>query len=88
MRKNVLIFQLKTQNRLTTETFVFEKINKNLRAQLPSVTFDLWQQITKDSCAKAYAPYKQGTIYPQVIMRCDDNLNSALLKELKGLGEN
>ena len=88
MRKNVLIFQLKTQNRLTTETFVFEKINKNLRAQLPSVTFDRWQQITKDSCAKACAAYRQGTIYTQMIIGCHDNLNRALLKELNGPGEN
>ena len=65
-----------------------EDSNENLRSQLPAGTFEQWQQTTKEVCAKAYAPYKQGTIYPQVIMRCDDNLNRALLKELKGLGEN
>ena len=88
MRKNVLTFQLKTQSRLTTETLVFEKINKNLKSQLPSRTFDRWQQITKDFCAKACAAYRQGTICTQMIIGCDDNLNRALLKELKGLGEN
>ena len=65
-----------------------EESNENLRSQLSSGTFDRWQQTTKEVCAKAYAPYKQGTIYPQMIIRCDDNLNRALLKELKGLGEN
>ena len=88
MRKNVLTFQLKTQSRLTTETLVFEKINKNLKSQLPSGTFDRWQQITKDFCAKACAAYRQGTIDTQMIIGCHDNLNRALLKELKGLGEN
>ena len=88
MRKNVLTFQLKTQSRLTTETLVFEKINKNLKSQLPSGIFDRWQQITKDSCAKACAAYRQGWIYAQMIVGCHDNLHRALLKELKGLGEN
>ena len=88
MRKNVLTFQLKTQSRLTTETLVFEKINKNLKSQLPSRTFDRWRQITKDFCAKGCTAYRQGTIDTQMIIGCHDNLNRALLKELKGLGEN
>ena len=88
MRKNVLTFQLKTQSRLTTETLVFEKINKNLKSQLPSGTFDRWKQITNDFCSKGCAAYRQGTIYRQMIIGCHDNLNRALLKELKGLGEN
>ncbi|WP_197524599.1 chorismate-binding protein [Prochlorococcus marinus] len=88
MRENVLTFQLKAQNRLTTEIFVLEKINKNLRSQLPSVTFDRWQVTTKEVCAKAYAPYKQGSIYLQMIIRCDDSLNLALRQALKGLEEN
>ena len=88
MMMTVLTSLLKSQSLLTTETLVFEKTSKTVRTQLPSGTFDRWKQMTKEVCAKAYAPYKQGTIYPQVIMRCDDNLNRALLKELKGLGEN
>jgi hypothetical protein len=32
-------------------------------------------------------PYKDGTIYPQLVVGCDDNLNRALLKEFRGLGE-
>ena len=88
MRKNVLTFQLKTQSRLTTETLVFEKINKNLKSQLPSRIFDRWRQITKDFCAKGCAAYRQGTIDTQKIIGCHDNLNRVLLKELKALGEN
>lgn len=84
----MLTFQFKTQSRLTTETLVFEKINKNLKSQLPSRTFDRWRQIIKDFCAKGCAAYRQGTIDTQMIIGCHDNLNRALLKELKGLGEN
>ena len=35
--------------------------------------------------AHAYAPYKDGTIYPQLVVGCDDHLNRALLKELHPL---
>ena len=38
-------------------------------------------------CAHAYARFKDGTIYPQLVVACDDNLKRALLKEFKGLGE-
>jgi len=58
-----------------------------LRSQLPSRTFGRWQQTTKEVCAKAYAPYKQSSIYAQMVIRCDDNLNRALRPALKGLGE-
>ncbi|NDC15136.1 MAG: DUF1311 domain-containing protein, partial [Synechococcaceae bacterium WB9_2_170] len=30
--------------------------------------------------------YKQGTIYPQLVVGCDDHLNRALLKEFQPLG--
>jgi len=55
---------------------------------LPIATFNQCQQITNDFCAKVFAAYRQGTIYPQMIIGCDDNLNRALLEVLKGLGEN
>ena len=38
-------------------------------------------------CTAAYAPYRQGTIYPQMVVGCDERLNRVLLEELKGLGE-
>lgn len=64
-----------------------DESSNNLRSQLPVDIFNRWQQTTKEVCAKAYAPYKQVTIYPQMITRCDDSLNRALLQELRGLGE-
>ena len=38
-------------------------------------------------CAAAYAPYRDGSIYPQMVVGCDDRLNRILLEELKGLGK-
>jgi hypothetical protein len=32
-------------------------------------------------CAAAYAPYKDGSIYPQLLVGCEDNLNQTLLRE-------
>jgi len=44
-----------------------------------------WQDTTRAVCAMAYAPYRDGTIYPQLVVACDDHLNRALLQELKAL---
>jgi len=56
-----------------------KKVGKRLMAQ--------WHQATKALCASAYATYKDGTIYPQLLVGCDDRLNRAMLKEFRGLGE-
>ena len=57
-----------------------------LKEQLPAETLEGWEQATKEACAVAYAPYRQGTIYPQMVVGCDDLLNRVLLEELRGLG--
>ena len=36
-------------------------------------------------CAHTYRPFRQRTIYPQLVVGCDDNLNRALLKEFAPL---
>jgi len=46
-----------------------------------------WQRATQAVCAVAKEPYLQGTIYPQLVVGCDDSLNRALLEEFKGLGD-
>ena len=61
--------------------------NADLQKKLPTETFRDWTKTTQKVCAAAYAPYKQGTIYPQMVVSCDDKLNRALLEELKGLGD-
>ena len=65
----------------------WEESNKELRKILSSETFRNWTKTTQEVCAAAYAPYIQGTIYPQMVIICDDRLNRVLLDELKGLGE-
>ena len=64
----------------------WEKSNKALKEQLSPETLENWKQATREVCAVAYAPYREGTIYPQMVVACDDRLNRVLLEELKGLG--
>jgi hypothetical protein len=65
----------------------WEESNQALKRQLEPETLKTWVKATQEVCAAAYAPYKQGTIYPQMVVSCDDRLNRVLLEELKGLGE-
>ena len=64
----------------------WEASNQALKEQLPQATLEKWKAATQEVCAAAYAPYRQGTIYPQMVVGCDDRLNRVLLDELKGLG--
>lgn len=64
-----------------------EQSDKQLHQKISKDLFKQWQDATRVVCAKAYAPYRDGTIYPQLIVGCDDHLNRALLKEFKGLGD-
>ena len=64
----------------------WEESNQALKEQLPQATLEKWKAATQEVCAAAYAPYRQGTIYPQMVVGCDDRLNRVLLEELKGLG--
>ena len=61
--------------------------NQALKEQLTPETLNKWKAATQEVCAAAYAPYRQGTIYPQMVVSCDDRLNRVLLEEIKGLGE-
>ena len=57
-----------------------------LRQKITTQQYTQWSETTRALCEAAYAPYKDGTIYPQLIVGCDDHLNRALLKELQPLG--
>jgi len=46
-----------------------------------------WQEATKALCSAGSAPYQEGTIYPQLVVGCDDRLNRAVLKEFKRMDE-
>ena len=56
-----------------------------LQRKVPRALFQQWQEVTRAVCAHAYAPYKDGTIHPQLVVGCDDHLNRALLKEFAPL---
>ena len=64
----------------------WEESNQALKQQLSPETLETWKRATQEVCAVAYAPYLEGTIYPQMVVGCDDRLNRALLEEMKGLG--
>ena len=63
----------------------WEQSTDQLKSKMSKALFQQWQEATRAVCARAYAPYKDGTIYPQVVVGCDDNLNRALLKEFRPL---
>ena len=65
----------------------WEESNQALREQLEPKTLKTWVKATQEVCAAAYAPYRQGTIYPQMVVSCDDRINRILLEELIGVGE-
>jgi hypothetical protein len=57
-----------------------------LRRKISTQLYKQWQDATRAVCSQAYGPYKDGTIYPQLVVGCDDHLNRALLKEFQPLG--
>jgi Lysozyme inhibitor LprI len=63
----------------------WEQSTTRLQRKIPAALLTQWQAATRAVCAKAYAPYKDGTIYPQLVVGCDDHLNRALLREFRGL---
>ena len=65
----------------------WEQSDAQLREKVSKQVMEQWHEATKAVCSAAYAPYKDGTIYPQMVVGCDDHLNRALLKEFRGLGE-
>ena len=65
----------------------WKQSDAQLREKVSAELMQQWQDATRALCAAAYAPYKNGTIYPQLVVGCDDQLNRALLKEFRGLGE-
>jgi uncharacterized protein YecT (DUF1311 family) len=58
---------------------LLQKVGKGLMGQ--------WHEATKALCSTAYAPYKDGTIYPQLVVGCDDRRNRAMLKEFKRMDQ-
>ena len=64
-----------------------QESNVALEKKLSRGALMQWRRATKEVCSAAKKPYLQGTIYPQLVVGCDDHLNRALLKEFKGLSD-
>ncbi len=56
-----------------------------LEKKLSPEAMKKWREATIEVCSAAYRPYLEGTIYPQMVIGCDDRLNRVLLEEFKGL---
>lgn len=61
----------------------WEQSTGGLQRRLPRSLLQQWQDATRAVCAHAYAPFREGTIYPQLVVGCDDQLNRALLKQFE-----
>ena len=57
-----------------------------LKQKVPMQMLQQWQNATRAVCANANALYKDGSIYSQLVVGCYDNLNRALLKEFRKMG--
>ena len=63
----------------------WEQSTARLQRKTPAALLKQWQEATRAVCAAAYTPYEEGSIYPQLVVGCDDHLNRALLKEFAPL---
>lgn len=61
----------------------WQQSDAQLRQTVGKTLMEQWHEATKALCSAAYAPYQEGTIYPQLVVGCDDRLNRALLNEFK-----
>ena len=64
-----------------------EESNDALQDKLPPGVLESWNKAKHQVCAAAYASFRQGSIYPQMVVSCDDRLNRTLLEEFTRLGE-
>ena len=56
-----------------------------IRKKLPKQEVEQWTQTTRAVCERAHALHRDGTIYPLLVLGCDDRLNRALLQEFHGM---
>ena len=56
-----------------------------LGQKLPKPQVEQWIQATRAVCERAHALHRDGTIYPLLLIGCNDRLNWALLQEFHGM---
>ena len=59
--------------------------DKTLKQVLKFKTFEEWVGIRQTMCEEAYMQYKEGIIYPMMILRCSVDMNKTLLRKTRGL---
>ncbi len=59
----------------------WEESDAALQRRLTIAPLSQWRQTTRAVCAHAYAPFREGSIHPQLVVGCEDHLNRALLRE-------
>ena len=57
-----------------------------LKQKVPMQMLQQWQNATRSVCAHANALYKDGSTYSQLVVGCTGDLNRALLKEFRKMG--
>ena len=54
-----------------------------IREVLPSELAKRWGEVTGEVCEEKWQIFKEGSIYPMMLLKCNDNLNRTLLKEFE-----
>ena len=57
-----------------------------IREELPPELATKWEEATTVVCEERWKDFKTGSIYPMMILKCNDNLNRVLLKEFEPFG--
>ena len=63
-----------------------EESEQSLKGELTPEVLDEWKSTAHQVRTAAYAPYRQGPIYSQMVIGCKVRLNRVLLEEFKGSG--
>ena len=60
--------------------------DSRINETLPPRLAKQWHEATSAVCLNRWENYKGGSIYPMMILKCNDNLNRVLLKEFEPFG--
>ena len=61
----------------------FVQLDKRFKQEFKSKTFEEWVGIRHRICTEAYMQYKEGTIYPLMILKCSVDMNKTLLQNAR-----
>lgn len=64
-----------------------DELQQALAVRLSVEQLALWLRTTREVCQSASAVYRDGSIYGQLVIRCEAILHQALLTQYKGLHE-